>query len=211
MVSMKEIADNLVQGNGPQVEKLVREALEEGQDGRRVLDEGLMAGLSVVGEKFKNNEIYVPEVLIVARNMKAAMEIIRPYFAEKHIREKGTIVLGTVRGDVHDIGKNILGMALEGAGLRVINLGVDVDTDKFVQVAKEENADLIGLSSLLTTTMPAMKDVISEVNASDLNGKVKVIIGGAPITQDYADEIGADGYASNALTGVDKTKELLAS
>ncbi len=209
MVDVKEIADNLIQGNGPQVEEMVRKALEEGQDGRKILEEGLLAGLSVVGERFKNGECYVPEVLVLAKNMKAGMEIIRPYLVQQNIREKATIILGTVKGDVHDIGKNILGMTLEGAGFKVINLGVDVDPDRFVQVTEDQNADLIGLSALISTTMPAMKDVITSINKSSLRQKVKIMIGGAPITQAYADEIGADGYAPDALSGVHKAKELL--
>ena len=211
MVDLKEIAENLIQGKAPQVKELVQKAVDEGQDVQKVLNEGLLAGMSVVGEKFKKNEFYVPEVLIAARAMKAGMEILRPILAEKDIKGAGTVVLGTVRGDLHDIGKNLVGMMLEGAGFEVVDLGVDVPAEKFIQTAKEKNVNIIGLSALLTTTMPAMKEVIDVLNKSELKGKVKVIIGGAPVTQSYADEIGADGYAPDAASAVDKVKELLAT
>ncbi len=211
MVDLKQIAENLIQGKAPQVKELVKKAVDEGQDVQKILNEGLIAGMNVVGEKFKKNEFYVPEVLIAARAMKAGMEILRPILSEKNIKGVGTVVLGTVKGDLHDIGKNLVGMMLEGAGFEVIDLGVDVPTEKFIQAAKEKNANIIGLSALLTTTMPAMKDVIEALNKSELKGKVKVMIGGAPVTQDYADEIGADGYAPDAASAVDKAKELLAA
>ena len=211
MVDLKEIAENLIQGKAPQVKELVQKAVDEGQDVQKVLNEGLLAGMSVVGEKFKKNEFYVPEVLIAARAMKQGMEILRPILAEKDIKGAGTVVLGTVRGDLHDIGKNLVGMMLEGAGFEVVDLGVDVPAEKFIQTAKEKNVNIIGLSALLTTTMPAMKEVIDVLNKSELKGKVKVIIGGAPVTQSYADEIGADGYAPDAASATDKAKELLRS
>jgi len=211
MVDLKEIAENLIQGKAPQVKELVQKAVDEGQDVGKILNEGLLAGMSVVGDKFKKNEFYVPEVLIAARAMKQGMEILRPLLAEKNIKGVGTVVLGTVRGDLHDIGKNLVGMMLEGAGFEVVDLGVDVPAEKFIQTAKEKNANVIGLSALLTTTMPAMKEVIEALNGSELKGKIKVMIGGAPVTQSYADEIGADGYAPDAASAVDKAKELLAA
>ncbi|HDN84570.1 MAG TPA: cobalamin-binding protein, partial [Candidatus Aerophobetes bacterium] len=162
-----------------------------------------------VGDKFKKNEFYVPEVLIAARAMKAGMEIIRPLLTKKGVKGAGKIILGTVRGDLHDIGKNLVGMMLEGAGFEIIDLGVDVPPEKFVEAAREKGADIIGLSALLTTTMPGMKDVIEAIKSSDLKGKLKVMIGGAPVTQDYADEIGADGYAPDAASAVDKAKQLI--
>jgi 5-methyltetrahydrofolate--homocysteine methyltransferase len=209
MVDLKEIAENLIQGKAPQVKELVQKAVDEGQDVGEILNQGLLAGMSVVGDKFKKNEFYVPEVLIAARAMKAGMEIIRPLLIEKNIKGVGTVVLGTVRGDLHDIGKNLVGMMLEGAGFEVVDLGVDVPAEKFVQMAKEKKANIIGLSALLTTTMPAMKEVIQSLDSSELKGKVKVMIGGAPVTQSYADEIRADGYAPDAASAVDKAKELL--
>lgn len=211
MVQLREVAEKLISGKADEVRSLVKEALDEGQDVSKILNEGLVAGMSVVGDKFKKNEFYVPEVLIAARAMKAGMQLLNPILVEKNIKGVATMVLGTVRGDLHDIGKNLVGMMLEGAGFEVIDLGVDVASEKFVQVAKEKNAGLVGLSALLTTTMLAMKDVTQAVKKEGLKGKVKVMIGGAPITQDYADEIGADGYAPDAASAVDKAKELLKS
>ncbi len=208
-VELKEIADNLIKGKAPEVKELVQKALGEGQDVEKVLNEGLVAGMNVVGAKFKANEFYVPEVLIAARAMKNGMQILRPILAEKNIRGIGTVVLGTVKGDLHDIGKNLVGMMLEGAGFEVIDAGIDVAAEKFVETAKEKDASLIGLSALLTTTMVSMKDVVKAAQEAGLDGKVKIMIGGAPVTQSYADEIGAQGYAPDAASAVDKAKELL--
>ncbi len=209
MVQLQEIAQELIRGKADEVGSLVKKALEEGQDVSKILNEGLVAGMSVVGDKFKKNEFYVPEVLIAARAMKAGMQLLKPILLERNIKGVGTMVLGTVRGDLHDIGKNLVGMMLEGAGFEVIDLGVDVPSEKFIQVAKENNANLVGLSALLTTTMLAMKDVTQGVQKEGLKGTVKVMIGGAPITQDYANEIGADGYAPDAASAVDRARELL--
>jgi len=208
-MDLKEIADNLIKGKAPEVKELVQRAIDEGEDVEKVLNEGLVAGMNVVGVKFKANEFYVPEVLIAARAMKAGMGILRPILAEKNIKGVGTVVLGTARGDLHDIGKNLVAMMLEGAGFEIIDLGVDVSPEKFIETAKEKKADLIGLSALLTTTMPSMKDVVKAVGESSLKDKVKVMIGGAPLTQSYADEIGADGYAPDAASAVDEAKQLL--
>ncbi len=211
MVELKEIAERLIGGKSDEVRNLVKKALDEGQDVRKILNEGLVAGMSVVGDKFKKYEFYVPEVLIAAGAMKAGMQLLRPIMVERDIKGLGTVVLGTVRGDLHDIGKNLVRMMLEGAGFEVIDLGVDVSSEKFIQVAKEKNADLVGLSALLTTAMLSMKDVVGAVQKEGLKGKVKIIIGGAPVTQDYANEIGADGYAPDAASAADKAKELLKS
>lgn len=208
-MDLKQIADNLIEGKAPEVKELVQKAIDEGEDVEKVLNEGLVAGMNVVGAKFKANEFYVPEVLIAARAMKAGMKILRPILAEKNIKGVGTVVLGTVRGDLHDIGKNLVAMMLEGAGFEIIDLGVDVSPEKFIETAKEKKADLVGLSALLTTTMPSMKDVVKAVGDSGLKDKVKVMIGGAPLTQSYADEIGADGYAPDAASAVDEVKQLL--
>ena len=209
MVDLKQISENLIQGKADKVKELTQRSVDEGQDVSKILNEGLLAGMSVVGDKFKKNEFYVPEVLIAARAMKAGMQIIRPLLAEKGVKGAGKIILGTVRGDLHDIGKNLVGMMLEGAGFEITDLGVDVPPEKFVEAAKEKDVDIIGLSALLTTTMPGMKDVIEAIKSSDLKDKVKVMIGGAPVTQDYADEIGADGYAPDAASAVDKAKQLI--
>ena len=211
MVDLKQIAEDLTKGKALEVKELVQKAVDEGGDLEKILNEGILAGMSVVGDRFKKNEIYVPEVLIAAKAMKQAMEVLQPLLTEKDTKRKGTIVLGTVKGDLHDIGKNLVGMMLEGAGFEVIDLGVDVTPEKFIQVAKEKNADITGLSALLTTTMPAMREMINSLNKSALKGDLKVVIGGAPVTQDYANEIGADGYAPNAASAVDVVKELLAT
>jgi len=208
MVELQEIAANLIKGNAPKVKELTKEAIDGGQDVREVLKEGLIAGMNVVGKKFKNNEFYVPEVLIAARAMKSGMEIVKPILAEKNIKGLGTVILGTVRGDLHDIGKNLVGMMLEGGGFEVVDLGVDVSPEKFVEATKEKEAEIIALSALLTTTMVAMKEVIEAVRKSEVND-AKIMIGGAPVTQSYADEIGADGYAPDAASAVDKAKELM--
>jgi len=211
MADLKQIAESLIQGKGPKVKELAQKAVDGGEDVQKILNEGLLAGMSVVGDKFKKNEFYVPEVLIAARAMRAGMEVLRPLLAEKNIKGQGTVVLGTVKGDLHDIGKNLVGMMLEGVGFEIVDLGIDIAPEKFIQVAKEKNADIIGLSALLTTTMLAMKDVIEALTSQGLRKKIKIIIGGAPVTQEYGDEIGADGYAPDAASAVDKTKELLAT
>ena len=207
-VDLKQIADNLIKGKAPEVKELVQKALDEGIDVEKVLNEGLVAGMNVVGVKFKANEFYVPEVLIAARAMKGGMALLRPILEERNIKGIGTVVLGTVKGDLHDIGKNLVGMMLEGAGFDVIDIGVDISPEKFVQTAKEKNASLIALSALLTTTMVSMKEVVKAVQETGLDN-LKVMIGGAPVTQSYADEIGANGYAADAASAADKAKELL--
>lgn len=209
MVDLKEITQKLIQGMAPQVKELVQEAINEGQDLGSILNDGLLAGMSVVGERFKKAEVYFPEVLVAAHAMKAGMVLLRPLLAEKNIGYSGRVVLGTVRGDLHDIGKNLVGMMLEGAGFEVIDLGIDVSNEKFVEAVKEKNPDIIGMSALLTTTMPIMKEVMESLNKSMIREKVKVMVGGAPITQKYADEIGADGFGPDAATAVDRARELI--
>jgi len=209
MADLKEIADSLIKGKAPEVKELVKKALDEGVEVEKILNEALVAGMDVVGKKFQANEFYIPEMLIAARAMKAGMEIIRPILIQEDIKSQGTVALGTVKGDLHDIGKNLVGMMLEGAGFEVIDMGVDVAPEKFIQTAKEKKAHLIGLSALLTTTMVGMKDVIKALKEAGLDSKVKVMIGGAPLTRDYADEIGADGYAPDAASAVDEARKLL--
>jgi len=209
MVDLSKVRDALVNGKADEVRDMVKKALDEGQEVEKILNEGLIAGMNVVGEKFKRNEFYVPEMLIAARAMKAGMEVLRPILVQKDVKPLGTVVLGTVRGDLHDIGKNLVGMMLEGAGFEIVDLGVDVSPEKFVQTVKEKKAQIVGLSALLTTTMPSMKDVIKALEEEGIRNKVKVMIGGAPVTQSYADEIGADGYAPDAASAADKAKELV--
>ena len=209
MADFKQISENLIQGNAPKVKELVQRVVDEGEDVQEILNEGLLAGMSVVGDRFKKNEIYVPEVLIAARAMKAGMGIIRPILTEKDIKGAGTVILGTVKGDLHDIGKNLVGMMLEGAGFDVIDLGVDVAPEKFVEEVKNKDVQIVGLSALLTTTILGMKEVIAALTTQGLRKTVKVMIGGAAVTQEYADEIEVDGYAPDAASAVDKAKEVL--
>ena len=201
MADFKGIAEALIAGDAGKVKDLVKGAVDEGTGPQQVLDEGLIAGMEVVGVRFKNCEIYVPEVLVSARAMAAGMDIIEPLLAKAGVKARGIFVVGTVKGDLHDIGKNLVAMMLKGAGWKVIDLGVDIDAEKFVQAAIDESADVIGLSALLTTTMVNMKGVIELAKNKDC--KAKIIVGGAPLTQSYADEIGADGYAPDAATAAE--------
>lgn len=206
---LQEIAHYLIIGKHKEVEALTQKALEEGMDVMVVLNEGLIAGMSVVGDKFRRGEYFVPEVLLSARAMKAGMAILRPLLTETGAKPIGKVVLGTVRGDLHDIGKNLVGMMMEGAGFQVIDLGVQVKPEKFVQAVIEHQPQIVGMSALLTTTMPAMADTIKAFREAGIRDRVVVMIGGAPVTQEYADEIGADGYAPDAASAVEKAKELL--
>lgn len=207
MANLKEIAENVIKGQAQKVKELVQKALDEKVQVKSILEEGLIAGMNVVGAKFKNNEFYVPEVLIAARAMKTGMELLKPLLANAGVKPMATIVVATVKGDLHDIGKNLVSMMMEGAGFKVVDLGIDASPEKFVSTAKENNADLIGMSALLTTTMTSMKTTIDALKQAGV--KTKTMIGGAPVTQNYADEIGADGYAPDAASAVDKAKELM--
>ena len=217
MVDMQAIADALISGKREEVVDLVKKALDEGADPASILNDGLIAGMSEVGRRFKANEFYVPEVLIAARAMSnakerdtrpGAMEILKPHLEAAGVEPIGKVVVGTVKGDLHDIGKNLVAMMLKGSGFDVIDLEIDVSAEKFVEATKKNGAKLVGLSALLTTTMPQMKTVIEAIKEAGLND-VKVMIGGAPVTQSYADEIGAAGYAADAASAVDKAKALL--
>ena len=209
MADLNAMAENLFNGKAEKVKELVQAAVDEGLGPKEILEQGLIKGMNEVGVKFKANEVYVPEVLIAARAMHAGMSILEPLLAEAGVEPLGKIAIGTVKGDLHDIGKNLVVMMLKGAGFHVEDVGIDVPAEKFVQVAKEKNLHLVGLSALLTTTMPSMKDVVEALKKEGLDGSVKTMIGGAPVTQSYADEIGADGYAPDAASAVDKAKELL--
>jgi 5-methyltetrahydrofolate--homocysteine methyltransferase len=209
MVDLNALAENLINGKAPKVAELTKQAIEEGMAPATILNDGLIAGMNVVGRKFKACEFYVPEVLIAARAMKGAMEILKPKLLESGVKPVAKIAIGTVKGDLHDIGKNLVSMMLQGAGFEIIDLGVDVTPEKFINTIKEQNVDLIGMSALLTTTMPSMKTTLSAMNDAGVRNKVKVIIGGAPVTQSYSDEIGADGYSPDAASAVEKAKELL--
>jgi len=206
MVDLNSVSEALQRGDAEKVAELVEQALEENLTPKQILEDGLIKGMSIIGEKFKKNEVYVPEVLIAARAMHAGMNILRPKLVETGVKNIGTIVIGTVKGDLHDIGKNLVKMMLEGAGFEVIDLGTDVTTDKFVEAVKEHKPNLIGMSALLTTTMVNMAEVVKALETAGLRDKVKIMIGGAPITQNYADQIGADGYSPDAASAVDKAK-----
>jgi 5-methyltetrahydrofolate--homocysteine methyltransferase len=209
MEILEEIVAAIDKGDASAVRELSEKALGKDIPAVDILNKALVAGMNMVSEKFKNCEIFIPEVLISAKAMKAGMDIVKPLLAKGDAKSPGKIIIGTVKGDLHDIGKNIVAMLLEGAGFEVVNLGTDVSKEKFIESAKTEEADIIGLSALLTTTMLYMKEVVDDVKTAGLDRSVKVIIGGAPISQSYADEINADGYASDATSAVDLVKDLL--
>lgn len=209
MELLQEIATNVISGKAPDTEKLVQQALDSNVPVKEILQKGLIAAMDIVGQKFKNNEFYVPEVLIAARAMKMGMKLLKPHFAASGVEPIAKLALGTVKGDLHDIGKNLVAMMLEGAGFEIIDLGVDVTPEKFAIAIKDDHAKVIGMSALLTTTMLNMKATMEKLNSDGLRDSVKVIIGGAPVTQSYADEIGADGYAADAATAVTVVKQLL--
>ena len=210
MAKFQELADAIIAGDNVKSKDITQKLVNDGVSAIEILNEGLVPGMDVVGAKFKANEMYIPEVLIAARAMHAAMDIIKPMLSESVAEMKGTVVLGTVQGDLHDIGKNLVGMMLEGGGFTVVDVGVDVPSEKFVEEVKKNNAQIVGLSALLTTTMPVMKDVINALKADPATKDIKVMVGGAPLTQEYADSIGASGYAPDASSAVDLAKELLA-
>lgn len=204
-----KITESLIAGNVDGVSELTKEALDGGSKAEDILEKGLLSGMDVVGQRFKANEMFIPEVLRCAKAMSGAMEILRPLLIESGAAMAGSMLIGTVKGDLHDIGKNLVGMMFEGAGFEVINLGTDVDVQQFVDGVKEHKPSIIGLSALLTTTMPKMGETINALKEAGIRDQVKVMIGGAPVTVAYAEEIGADGYASNAASAVEKGKELL--
>ncbi|KPJ70035.1 methyltransferase [candidate division WOR-1 bacterium DG_54_3] len=209
MSIFEKIAEEVIKGQADSVKDLVQTALSEEISAEDILNNGLVAGMNVVSVKFKNNEFFIPEVLVSARAMNSGLDILKPLLAEANVKARGKVVIGTVKGDLHDIGKNIVGMMLQGAGFEIIDLGADVPKDKFLEFVQKEEADVVGMSALLTTTMIYMKEVIQALKDAGLREKVKVIIGGAPVTQSYADQIEADGYAPDAASAIDLTKNLL--
>jgi 5-methyltetrahydrofolate--homocysteine methyltransferase len=207
MADLEALAQAVIKGNQTESVRLTKEALGEGLAPGEVLEKGLIAGMNVVGVRFKANEVYIPEVLISARAMKMAMEILEPQLAAAGVEPVGRALIGTVQGDLHDIGKNLVVMMLKGAGFHVEDVGVDVNPETFVQKIKDSGATIVGLSALLTTTMPAMDKTVQTIREAGLN--CKIMIGGAPVTQGYADKIGADGYAPDAASAVDVAKSFL--
>lgn len=206
---LNQLKQAVIKGDMPGAKSLTQKAIEAGIEPARILNEALVAGMDEVGELFKASEIYVPEVLLAAKSMQEAMQLLKPLLVRDGIQPRGKIVVGTVRGDLHDIGKNLVAMMLEGAGFEIIDLGNDVPPERFVKAAAEHGATIIGMSALLTTTMYAMRDTIDLLKAERLDGKIKTMIGGAPVTQSFADEIGASGYGEDAATAVDLAKRFV--
>jgi 5-methyltetrahydrofolate--homocysteine methyltransferase len=207
--TLEKIAEKLYDGDDEAVAELAQKALDEGMTAEEVLKGGLLTGMDQVGVDFRNGDLFVPEVLIAARAMHAGMNVLRPLLAEADVPSTGKVVMGTVEGDLHDIGKNLVGMMLEGGGFEVIDLGTNVPPEKFAEAVRTEQPDLVGLSALLTTTMPSMKDALEALEDLGLRQKVKVMIGGAPVTQAFADKIGVDGYAPDAASAVELARSLV--
>ncbi|NLW12751.1 MAG: cobalamin-binding protein [Clostridiaceae bacterium] len=200
MSILNEISENLQKGKAKIVKELVQQAVDEGIPVKQILDEGLLSGMSIIGVKFKNNEVFVPEVLVAARAMNMGAQVLKPLLVESGIEAVGKVCLGTVKGDLHDIGKNLVKMMLEGKGLEVIDLGTDVPPEKFIETAQNENCDVICCSALLTTTMGVMQEVVDAAKNAGIREKVKIMVGGAPVNQNFCEQIGADYYTPDAAT-----------
>ncbi len=207
MTEMNQISEALMKMDYPGLRRLITLALAEGQKAETVLKEGLVRGMEEVGDKFKEGELFIPEVLAIAKGMQEGMDILTPKLIQSGVKIAGKVVLGTVKGDLHDIGKNIVKMMLEASGLKVYDLGIDIPVERFVEAVKTHEAQVLALSALLTTTMGHMKGVIDSIIEAGLRNKIKIIVGGAPITKQFADKIGADGYAPDAITAVETVKK----
>ena len=210
MSILNDISEAMQKGKAKLVKQMVPQALEEGYSAKEILEEGLLAGMNIVGERFQNNEIFVPEVLIAARAMNAGTEILKPLLSGNDAEPLGRACMGTVKGDLHDIGKNLVRMMFEGKGIEVIDLGVDVDADTFVQTAIEQHCDIIACSALLTTTMPVMEEVVRRASEAGIRDKVKIMVGGAPVTEKFCQSIGADCYTADAASAADAAAQMLA-
>ena len=209
MIELTKMAEALQDGNDKVVYETTQKAIEEGIPAKTILDDGLIAGMNVISEKFRKHEIFLPHVLLAAKAMYAGMDLLKPLFIKDKIPSRGKIVIGTVQGDLHDIGKNLVGIMLKGAGFDVIDLGKDVSVDNFVDTAEKEDADVIGMSALLTTTQPIMKKVVEKLKEKGLNNKIMTIVGGAPLSSEYAELIGADAYSYDAANAVVSVNELV--
>jgi len=209
MVELKELQEALFRGDILKVKEITQRALWEKIEPKEILEQGLIKGMKVVGIKFKNNEIFLPEVLLASQAMYGGLELLQPELIESGVKAVGKVIIGTAKGDLHDIGKNLVAMMLRGGGFEVIDLGINVPPEKFLKASQEHQPDIVGISALLTTTMIGMKDVITIFKKAGLRNKIKVMVGGAPVTQEFADEIGAEGYAPDAASAVEKAKELL--
>ena len=210
MGNLEDIRQSVVDGDLNQTEKLVQEAISRNLPAAQILKEGLISAMAEVGRMFECGESYVPEMLVSARAMKGGLALLRPHLIAANVQAIGKVVIGTVQGDIHDIGKNLVGMMLEGAGFEVIDLGADVSPERYVEAVREHHPDVLACSALLTTTMLRMKDILLALDQAGVRGQVKVIIGGAPITEDYARDIGADLYAPDAAAAATRVKELMA-
>lgn len=208
MSILNDISENLQRGKAKVVKELVQQAIEQGIPAQQILDEGLLSGMNVVGEKFKNNEVFVPEVLVAARAMNMGASLLKPLLAESGLKASGRVCIGTVKGDLHDIGKNLVKMMMEGKGLEVIDLGTDVAPETFVETAQKENCSVICCSALLTTTMGVMGDVVKAAEAAGIRDHVKIMVGGAPVTEAFCQQINADKYTPDAATAADVAVEL---
>jgi 5-methyltetrahydrofolate--homocysteine methyltransferase len=207
MSVLDQIKEQVIAGSVKKVKEYTDAAVAQGLDVSLILNDGLIAGMNVIGALFKNDEVYVPEVLMAARAMHTGLAVIKPLIARAGLKEKGVVAIGTVKGDMHDIGKNLVIMMLEGAGYKVIDLGTDVPIEKFLQVVEEQHPQIVGLSALLTTTMPQMQETVKRLK--EYGNRIKIVVGGAPITAKFAQEIGADGYAADAASAVEKAAELI--
>ncbi len=209
MADFEKLASAVIAGDVDKVVELTKEALDAGVGPADIINKGLISGMDVVGRRFKEGELYVPEVLLSARAMNSGMEIVKPMLVEGEVPSAGKVVLGTVAGDLHDIGKNLVGMMMESGGMMVVDLGTDVPPEDFAKAVKEHKPDIVGMSALLTTTMLAMQDTIEVLKEEGLRDSVKIMVGGAPVTSDFADEIGADGWAPDAGSAKDLATELM--
>ena len=209
MADFEKLAEGVMTGDIEKVTELTQKAVDEGIEPMEIIDQGLMSGMSVVGERFKAGDMYVPEVIMSAKAMGSGMEIVKPLLVGGKAVSKGKVLIGTVKGDLHEIGKKLVMMMMESAGLEVEDLGIDISAEKFAEAVKEKKPDVLGMSALLTTTMLAMKDTIETLKEAGLRDDVKILVGGAPVTLDFAEEIGADGWAPDAVTAKDKVLEFL--
>lgn len=206
----EEMAKALIAGNESEVKRLAQEAMDNGADAKDILDNGLLAGMDVVGKRFKAGDMYIPEVLLCARCMHGTMDLLKPFLSEGDAAGSGKAVIGTVEGDLHDIGKNLVAMMLQGGGFKVIDLGTNITPQAFVEAVQEHKPDIVGMSALLTTTMPKMEETIEALKEAGIRDQVKIMAGGAPVTQDFVEKIGADAYGANAAAASDKAKQLMA-
>ncbi|TVR72256.1 MAG: cobalamin-binding protein [Spirochaetaceae bacterium] len=211
MSILSELSEQLQRGKANEVKDLVQKALDEGLEPRAILEEGLMDGMGIIGEKFKNNQVYVPEVLIAARAMNAGIVVLKPHLITSGVKSRGKVVLGTVKGDLHDIGKNLVKMMMEGKGLEVIDIGVDIPAEKFISTAIENDADIIACSALLTTTMTEMRNIVDKMVEDGVRDRFKIMVGGAPVTESFCKTVGADLYAPDASSAADVAVEYCVS